>query len=486
MGPMTDSRWRRSAGLLGLALAALLPAPPARAEAAAAVGPASADGVSYLNKRVFLIPYATEGGDRRVQKVILHVSEDKGRRYFESGSTANPSGQFKFTTDHDGEYWFAVQTVDVQGKYHPETLELVQPGLKVFVDTAPPVITLGPAPARDGAAVEWTLSDDRGSGVDLRTLKLEYLPPGGREFLPVNDVQPSVLGSYRWTSAPLRVRLSVKDRCGNLAEKEIALTSGAGPSGPGPGPGAGTLPDAPAGVVMVKNKTFNLTYDTENEGSSGVKAVEIYYFFVGPDGKDGDWMTLTKDAPPKGPYTVNVEKEGRYGFTLIARNGSDLSDPPPKRGDRPQMWVEVDEKPPEVKITSLEMGKGLSYGRLTIRWTATDPHLAARPIKVYYGPSPPDPDGKSWKLLAEGLSNSDRNAGFYVWDIQGFKEKLPPGRVLIKVEAVDQAGNVGSDVSKESVPTDLTIPRVRSVKVETTSASTTPPAPAGLGAVPVP
>src|SRR5262249_10906321 len=152
-----------------------------------------------------------------------------------------------------------------------------------------------------------------------QTLKLEYLPPGGREFLPVADVKPSVLGSYRWATAPLRVRLSVKDRCGNLAEKEIALGSGAGTTGPGPGAGVGTLPDAPAGVVMVNKKSFNLTYDTENEGSSGVKAVEIYYFFVGPDGKDGDWTTLTKDAPPKGPYTVNVDKEGRYGFTLIAR-----------------------------------------------------------------------------------------------------------------------------------------------------------------------
>jgi hypothetical protein len=483
MAVLPDLRRRLVAGVCLALLAVLTPRP-----ACAAPG----DGVFYSRQRVFLIPYQTVvEGDKRVQKVVLHVSENRGKDYFESGVAGPGNGQFKFTTDHDAEYWFAVQTVDTQGLKHPADLTLAQPSLKVVVDTLPPQVTFGPAPARDGAAVEWTVSDT-GSGVDLKTLRLDYLPPGGQQWLPLSDVQQSALGSHRWTptmQGSMRVRLQVKDRAGNIAEREITLGPGATSTAGNTSMGAATSPlDAASGALMVNKKTFNLTYNIENDGPSGVKGVDVYYLFVGTDGKEGDWVqyTTTGLAPAKGPFQMSVPQEGRYGITLLAKSGADLSEPPPRRGDRPHLWVEVDETPPVVRITALEMGKGLSYGRVTIRWEATDRHLTARPIRILYSDRA-DALPAEWKPIADSLSNTERNGGSYVWDLQNPRERLPV-RVFVRVEAADQAGNIGSDVSKDSIPTDLSIPRARPLGVEAVGlgVATGPgPAPMGIGAVPI-
>jgi hypothetical protein len=471
---MTDPRWRRLLVALCLAMAAL----PAGAGRAAAP-----DEPFYSRKRVFLIPYQTEGGDRPVQKVILHVSENRGKNYFQSGVAAQTSGQFKFTTDHDGEYWFAVQTQDTRGELHPPVVDrTVQPLLKVVVDSKPPTVVLDLSPTNEGVLAEWQLSDETpGSGVDEKSLQLTYLPPGGREYVPLYDVRQTSLGSHRWTppaSGRLRVRLQVKDRAGNTAveEKELVYSSGAAPSGPSNGSGFNSPPAEPRGdLVMVKSRTFNLNYEVDSEGPSGVQGVDVFYLPVSPDGKEAEWVQFNKTglAKAKGPLLVEVPAEGRYGFAVVPKNGSGLSDPPPKSRDRVQLWVEVDETPPVVKLTALEMGKGLSHGRLTIRWEATDRHLTARPIRVAYSDSANPSNPTDWKTIAENLANADRNAGSYVWDIQAVKDKLPD-KVYIRVEAVDQAGNLGSAVSQEPVPTDLTIPRVRRLNVDSSAGSPGP------------
>ena len=140
--------------------------------------------------------------------------------------------------------------------------------------------------------------------------------------------------------------------------------------------------------------------------------------------------------------------------------------------------------PPAVKLTGVKMGEGLNRGRLTISWEATDRHLAARPIRVSYGENKDSTNAADWKTIAENLSNSERNAGSYIWDIQSVQGNKLPDKVYIRVEAVDQAGNLGSAVSPEPVPTDMTIPRVRRLNVGTSDAPT-PAAPVGLSVSPV-
>ena len=46
--------------------------------------------------------------------------------------------EFQFIAEEDGEYWFATRTIDAQGNSHPTGI--IEPQLKVFVDTTKPIV----------------------------------------------------------------------------------------------------------------------------------------------------------------------------------------------------------------------------------------------------------------------------------------------------------------------------------------------------------
>ncbi len=67
-------------------------------------------------------------GAREIQ---LFLSTDRGGTWQHYQSVGVDANRFEFKTETDGEFWFAVRTLDSQNKLHPEEL---QPGMKVIVD----------------------------------------------------------------------------------------------------------------------------------------------------------------------------------------------------------------------------------------------------------------------------------------------------------------------------------------------------------------
>src|SRR5438309_7228741 len=99
---------------------------------------------AYWNKRTLHIPFSIEANDRRVQQLILNVSEDRGGTY-QQAVTANPGDKgFTFTARRDGWHYFAVQTMDQDRRLTPPTLDNAIPGLKVLIKTVPPDVKLRP------------------------------------------------------------------------------------------------------------------------------------------------------------------------------------------------------------------------------------------------------------------------------------------------------------------------------------------------------
>jgi hypothetical protein len=403
---------------------------------------ASGDGVYYTRQTTFLIPFQTDPNDRRVHQVLLHVSEDRGRTYQQVG-TANPQDKsFRFQARRDGWYYFAVQTQDLDGRFQPATLQGVVPGLQVCVDTTPPQIMLRPAASRDGpAGVEWEVRDDN---PEVYSLRLHYRPVGTGEWYPLNAPQVLV-GQYGWTPAaggPLEVRLQVRDKAGNPAEMTTMLTPGAvTPTGP-----AAT---APSNLLYVNRRRFNLNFKLDNVGKSGVANVEVW---VTTNGQT--WQKYA-DAGKDPPYTIEVQSEGRYGITLVAVSGVGLSERRPRAGDMPQVWVEVDETKPVVKITNVEVGQGADANKLTIRWSAQDRHLKNLPITLSYSETPTG----QWKTIAAEQANS----GYYVW---AMPQDGLPYQFHVRVEAVDAAGNVGADETAKPVAVDLLLPKTNIIGIE--------------------
>ncbi len=269
----SGSRGRLAAVGLGMALACVVVAPrEAAGQEAGAPGQAGQTPVKtiYYQSKAFRIPVTILPEVRSlVREVRLWVSDDRGFHWKEFGQTPPDRPEFPFRASRDGEYWFALQTVDTLGKIYPADDRQAEPSLKVVVDTAPPTIVLDGQGRRGAlAAVRWEVRDEY---LLSRSFHLEYQveDSGSLEWRPISlrdsDLQLvgssradfRLVGSKTWdagTSDPLRVRATVRDRAGNERQVEIDL-----PGGMASAPPAATVNarefDAPPPVSPISSRT---------------------------------------------------------------------------------------------------------------------------------------------------------------------------------------------------------------------------------------
>jgi hypothetical protein len=413
--------------------------------------PAAAQGPSgdttYTRFSVFRIPFQTESGERRLQEVQLYVSTDLGKTWQSVVKSAPDQRYFDFRAQHDGIFWFAVRTIDLEGRAFPVSMDGARPGLKVFVDTQPPVVRLRGLPSRDGeVGVEWEIKDDNLDPVGAR---LEYRVAGSNDWIPLaGDV--AATGQRYWkpaTNGTIEVRLRARDRADNWSEEKTNLSQGGltGSVATNPQPEPTTAKSSESGIRLVNSKRIGLNYEIKDKGPSGVSVVELWYT---QDAGGRAWQKYREETgDPHPPFIVEVNGEGLYGFTLIVRSGVGLGERPPQVGDQPQVWVEVDLTKPIVRLGSVDVGRGPDAGRLTITWTATDKNLGRQPITLSYA----EQAGGPWTPIAANIENTGR----YIW-------QMPSGvpyRFHVRVEATDRAGNSASAETATPVIVDLAQPK---------------------------
>jgi hypothetical protein len=228
--------------------------------------------------------------------------------------------------------------------------------------------------------------------------------PGARPAEP-NLVNP-VEGND--TAAPMGERLAFITPSGSTAPVEME------PNAPHP-----TAP-----VRNINSKRVTLNYEVKDAGPSGVSGVDLY---CTRDQKT--WRKLDAVPHHANAYVIEMKEEGRYGFTLLARSGAGLGKDPPRPGDQPQVWVNVDVTPPSVAFAGAELTGSVKSPNLVIRWTAKDKNFGPRPITLRYAEQPSGP----WTPIAAGLENT----GCYEWPM-GAKA---PHHFFVRVEATDLMGN---------------------------------------------
>jgi hypothetical protein len=206
-------------------------------------------------------------------------------------------------------------------------------------------------------------------------------------------------------------------------------------TGPSIGSGSGPV------VQMVNSHNLTIDFDVKGIGPSGLGGVDLWYTRNGQI-----WHKYPGPAQTKGPFVVEVAEDGLVGFTVVANNGVGLGKNPPLPGDPPQIWVEVDTVKPEVHLLNTQAGVDEAGRTLTLRWAATDKNLVPRPITLSYA----EQAGGPWTPFATNLDNT----GSYTWHMAASM----PAQVLVRVEATDRIGNVGSDQSNMPTPLDLARP----------------------------
>ncbi len=507
----------------------------------------------YTNKTRFRIPYRYEPEEMRrlgAREIQLFASFDHGANWQSIQSVSPQDGRFDFQATSDGEYWFAVRTVDVNGRLHPEGA-INEPGLKVTVDTDAPLVELNMSQLSAGKVqLFWQTSDPN---LDPTSLLLEFIQPGATQWQPV-AVVPEQSGETTW-SVPdggiVAVRGSIKDLAGNVGQsqsqiridavrdnrpansvpdfsqpiandqltphptlsmdeqfpmaasqsnadpfvyqpvpsplpeinaqsvqaqpfketpapiehfvvdstdKRPLITSGRYGSG-NDGNANSSISDSRSGAAApwqtgqfrtVNSKKFQIGYKIDSVGPSGVGRVEL---FITENGGQ-KWWKYGEDADQKSPFSVEVPRDGVYGFIIRVQSGVGLAEEPPQHGQKPSVVIVVDQTPPAAELTGLEQGQGADLHKILIRWRVSDEHPSDTPVAFSYSSSPRGP----WEPISGWLQDT----GSYAWSVGAGV----PSHVFVRMTARDAAGNIVRVDSPQPVVVDLAKPTATIVDVE--------------------
>ncbi|MBX9680680.1 MAG: hypothetical protein K2X38_18145 [Gemmataceae bacterium] len=206
-----------------------------------------------------------------------------------------------------------------------------------------------------------------------------------------------------------------------------------------------------------------LDYQVEAKGPSGVGRIEVW----ATRDMGQSWQKIHEGQHRQSPLELNLPGEGLFGLTMTASNGRGIGMQPPKAGDAPDMWIEVDATKPAATLTDIRPGTPDEGATMHIRWSARDRNLAAQPIDLFYAATREGP----WLPIARNL----RNEGYFRW--------TPPSEAgthaFIRMTCRDAASNVTvSETQQQVVLGDLVKPKARILDVIPAGGATPGAAPA--------
>jgi hypothetical protein len=200
-----------------------------------------------------------------------------------------------------------------------------------------------------------------------------------------------------------------------------------------------------APVRYSDSERFSLAYELEAVDAQGVDAVELY----GSVDRGQTWELWGQDPDRVSPFDIETKGAGVFGFRIVVVGHSGLASPRPLAGEAPDIVVVVDKTLPVVRITGAQYGEGDRVGSLVIRFDCDDAHLPPRPISLSFSDTPRGP----WTTIAAGLQNN----GEYAWPA----DPRLPRQLYLRIDAKDQAGNIGTFVLDQPIDAQGLAPRAR-------------------------
>jgi hypothetical protein len=490
----------------------------AAARAAPNGTPANRPPTIYHKSRSFRIPFTVPPADKpRLADVQLWVSDDSGFTWKPVTHTSPDRPSFTFRATRDAEYWFAVRTVDTEGRLNPGEDEAVEPNMKVVVDTKPPSLILEPD-GRRGArvAVRWEVRDEN---LDVGSLALEYQAEGASTWRQVPISRKSLIGSATWdagTAEPLKVRGSIADKARNRVEQTIAISegtpdhpqmaandfssefntpppiaqisSGSNFSSDDPARSLSDSPPLPYSSPSARNASGAGGFDAEAFGGATGNAGSTAAQSRG-SGAGGAPTLLVRspqfglqyavdDAGPGGPAMVELWMTRDGGRTWYRRGEDpDRSSPfPVDLGGEGTFGVclvargasglgDLPPAPGDLPQTWIEVDSTPPNVQLDPPVIGSGQHLGKVAIRwhasdPHLGPQPvtiawrADQPGAQWYPIAERVDNT----GQFIWSVP---PNIPP-RFHLRVDVVDTVGNTGSAETSPSSPVIVDRARPRS------------------------
>lgn len=205
-------------------------------EAAAAIAQSNLPEPVMWRQDTFLIPYQFNGASdsKAAREVVLYVSKDWGRTWREVTRARPDVRFFTYRAEGDGDYCFAMRTIDQTGQSWPAGEPATE--LRVVVDTHPPQFQAlqGAIDSQGNVQLVWRATDEH---LDPTSLKIEIQAEGQTVWqLVETGAGPSIsrteIAGQATATAPfgvqrVLVRATIFDKAGNRATSGAEATSNA-------------------------------------------------------------------------------------------------------------------------------------------------------------------------------------------------------------------------------------------------------------------
>ena len=221
---------------------------------------------------------------------------------------------------------------------------------------------------------------------------------------------------------------------------------------------------AQANLQVINTRRVTMEYEVMKVGSSGIGSVDVY--MTRDDGMvwklvKGEHQALSGDTAPgvmRRTVTLDLNEDGIYGFSLVAKSGAGMSQKEPHSGDTPQMRVKLDTVLPEA-ILFRPKEDSSHKDCLLLSWKATDQNLTTNPVTIQWAEKPSGP----WEYIggpqlanqaASNVQLPEGATGAISWEVPS----NAPAKVYLRLTVRDLAGNTAVAETSEPVQVDFSKP----------------------------
>jgi hypothetical protein len=352
-------------------------------------------------------------------------------------------------TPPEGHWKIFVRVIKKSGLALPEPDQNTKPRGEFIIDRTPPTVAISFPPTkaklRGGIkyAIKWEAADPhlRSAPVTIR-----WSRDGKGTYEVEADAIPNN-GSFDWTvpkdmTTSGQLQIQVMDKAGNVgtAESGQILVDSINPHGRVLGP------------AISSKSEVNLDLAVADAGPAGLASARLW---VSQD--DGtSWTEGPFIQEPFKTVAWKATADGRFRLAVVAVDQAGNASATPKGKTDDQSVLIVDTTPPTILLSSaigiVEAEKTASPrrafkagDRVAVPFVVKDANLAPNTVAVFLQTDP----NKAWQELGRNLP-ADAAFRFEI-------PALGSRNARVKVQATDQAGNVGETVATETFVIDTDV-----------------------------
>ncbi len=201
--------------------------------------------IDYLNRRDIEFPANIESQRDQIQHLLLFVSSDKGENWNQiAKKSPQDDSKFGFSAPFDGEYWFRIACVNLQGQQDPANIFTAKSTSIVRIDTTRPILKAQAVKGAGDVAVTWSILEDHPK---WDTFALEYQskdsPGAVWQRIPAKAGLTGTTNFVPNTQGPIVIKITLADQAGNVAASSTDLGGNGGiQTALAQGPGVPTMP----------------------------------------------------------------------------------------------------------------------------------------------------------------------------------------------------------------------------------------------------